>query len=147
MEDIRQVVTQLFVATDQRNWEKAKECFASKVVLDYSSMSGEPATELTPGEIISSWQSILPGFESTHHQLGNFLITIERDKAQTFCYGTATHYLDNDLWTVVGSYDFKLLKDPEDTWKISQMTFHFKYQSGNTSLVEKAILSVKTDKK
>ena len=67
------------------------------------------------------------------------------DKAAVFCYGTATHYLEDEsgnLWTVVGSYDFELTSN-DGQWTIDVMKFNFKYQYGNTFLPEKAMNSLK----
>lgn len=146
MKNANETVIRLFNATDQRDWNAVKETFSTKVLLDYSSMTGNPATDLSPEQIVAAWQGILPGFEYTHHQLGNFETTIDRDKATVFCYGTADHYLsdkDGNLWTVVGSYDFDLLKDSSGTWKIAGMKFNFKYQYGNTVLPQKAMNKLK----
>ncbi len=142
MKSPEQVVVQLFVATDQRDWQKVEASFVSEVLLDYSSMTGNPASKLTPSQIITSWKGILPGFEYTHHQLGNFLTTTEDSKANVFCYGTASHYLTDEsgnLWVVVGSYDFELEQDQRKEWRISSMKFNFKYQEGNLSLPAKAM--------
>lgn len=141
MSEIQNTVTKLFVATDQQDWETLEKCFAKEVILDYASMTGNPAVTLAPKAIIESWQGVLPGFEHTHHQLGNFLVKVENGKASVFCYGTATHYLTNDsgnIWAVVGTYDFDLVKDAEN-WTITKMKFNFKYQSGNTALPQRAM--------
>lgn len=141
MEQIQNVVTDLFVATDENNWVAVEKCFAEKVVLDYSSMSGQPAATLTPKDITTAWKGVLPGFTSTHHQIGNLRSTVDANKAKVFCYGTATHFLEDEggnVWTVVGTYDFHLQKQAEQ-WQINRMTFHFKYQDGNAQLVQKAI--------
>ncbi len=138
---IQERVTQLFVATDQKNWEELKIVFSDQVDLDYSSMSNQPPVIQTPSEIINQWSGVLPGFDYTHHQIGNFLVEIEGNEANCFCYGTATHYLPNEngnVWTVVGSYNFKLKKEKQH-WVITAMRFNFKYQSGNTELVGIAI--------
>ncbi|HEX3006201.1 MAG TPA: nuclear transport factor 2 family protein [Bacteroidales bacterium] len=145
MGKVNETVVRLFVSTDQRDWNAVQQCFASKVELDYSSMNGNPAAVLSPADIISAWKSVLPGFEFTHHQLGNFISQIDGSKAHVFCYGTATHYLKNEggnVWTVVGSYDFDLVQE-SNQWKISRMKFNFKYQDGNTTLAEKAIKRLK----
>jgi len=141
---IQETVTQMFINTDQRNWSGVEAQFASKVTLDYASMTGNPASEVTPTEITTAWKTVLPGFASTHHQIGNFLTEINGTKAHVFCYGTATHYLEDangNVWTVVGSYDFDLEKS-DNQWNIHTMKFTFKYQDGNTSLVQKAIENV-----
>lgn len=141
MNQVNTSVTKLFVATDERNWTEVENRFASKVIIDYASMNGNPAVELTPNQVSTAWKGILPGFEYTHHQLGNFITTIDGNTAHVFCYGTATHYLKDDngsLWTVVGSYDLDLIKEGSE-WKITKMKFNFKYQDGNLSLPQKAI--------
>ena len=145
MNEVTRVVTQLFVATDQQNWEMVEACFAENILLDYSSMNGNPAASLSPQEITSAWKGVLPGFTHSHHQLGNFLLRVEQEKAHVFCYGTATHFLEDEngnVWTVVGSYDFDLEKQ-SDGWKITTMTFNYKYQDGNEALIQKAIENAK----
>ena len=146
MEDIRSTINHLFVATDQQDWQKVEQSFAEEVVLDYSTMTGSPAAVMSPGQIVASWQGILPGFDHTHHQTGNFIIAANGNTATAFCYGTASHYLDDEgakIWTVIGSYHFDLVKS-EDAWKISKMKFNYKYQSGHTGLPEMAINRVKS---
>jgi len=145
MEDIKQCIVSMFIETDNNNWEKVKECIADTLVLDYSSMNSNPPALLTPQQLIDSWKSVLPGFQSTHHQIGNFVVYHNSTTAEVFCYGTATHYLESErgnLWTVVGSYNFELIKIDEK-WKISKMVFNYKYQDGNLDLVNKAINNVK----
>ena len=102
------------------------------------------AEELSPKEITDSWKAILPGFTATHHQVGNFQSSIQDEKAHVFCYGTATHFLEDEngnIWTVVGSYDFDLAQTANE-WKITTMKFNFKYMDGNTGLPEKAMKSL-----
>ncbi|KUG09968.1 nuclear transport factor 2 family protein [Solirubrum puertoriconensis] len=132
----------IFIGADEHDWNRVQAAFAPEVLLDYSSMSGgEPAT-LTPAQVVESWQGILPGFEHTHHQLGNFDVQLSADEATVFCYGTATHYLPQPIggsvWTVVGTYHLHLVR-LGDTWKADQMTFNFKYQDGNLELPKLAI--------
>ncbi|ANQ49462.1 nuclear transport factor 2 family protein [Flammeovirga sp. MY04] len=144
MNAILETIHQLFISTDAREWEKLEKIFADKVVLDYSSMNGNPAVTLSPSQIIEGWKTILPGFTHTHHQIGNGMTKDLGDKAEVFCYGTATHYLESEegnVWTVVGSYNFELEKE-NDNWRVTKMKFNFKYQDGNTSLPELAMKNV-----
>lgn len=141
-----QTVTNLFVATDRRDWSEVEAAFHTQVVLDYSSMNGNPAVTLSPHEITAAWQTLLPGFEHTHHQIGNFIDQVSETQASVFCYGTASHYLPDELgnvWWVVGSYDFELIQDEAQLWHITAMKFNFKYQDGNPSLAEKAANQLK----
>jgi hypothetical protein len=146
---VNQMLTKLYIATDNKDWEGLEAIFADKVLLDYSSFgAGEPVI-LTPQQIIGSWKGMLPGFKFTHHQLGNFITKVNGNKAEVFCYGTATHYLEHNegnIWTVVGSYNLELKKEKE-IWKVNSMKFNFKYQDGNTKLPEKAMQIVKKSPK
>ncbi|WP_052444779.1 nuclear transport factor 2 family protein [Flammeovirga sp. OC4] len=145
IETINETVSKFFIATDNKEWGKVENIFALKVELDYSSMNGNPAVELSPKQITNSWKTILPGFTHTHHQIGNLITSVNGKTAQVFCYGTATHYLEDDagnIWTVVGSYNFEL-KHLDNQWRISKMKFNYKYQDGNTNLPAKAIENVK----
>ncbi|WP_459209272.1 nuclear transport factor 2 family protein [Aquimarina rhabdastrellae] len=142
---IQETVSKLFISSDNSNWDEVEDLFASKVTLDYSSMNGNPATVLEPSQITDAWKTVLPGFKYTHHQLGNFITKQDQDKAHVYCYGTATHYLEDkggNIWTVVGSYDIDLKKE-EHKWQVTAMKFNFKYQDGNTTLVQKAIENAK----
>lgn len=143
---ITETVTNIFVGADERDWALIEAAFDSKVLLDYSSLSGNPAATLPTGDIIASWKAIFPGFKNTHHQIGNFKITHDDKEANVFCYGTATHYLPNDsrqdLWTVVGTYNFHLVYK-KGQWKADRMQFNFKYQDGNTNLPQLAIEKAK----
>jgi hypothetical protein len=108
-------------------------------------MSGQPATILSPEDIVNAWKTILPGFTHTHHQLGNIITAKEENTASVFCYGTASHFLENDdknLWIVVGSYDFDLVK-VNHYWRISKMKFNFKFQGGNFDLPQLAMDALK----
>jgi len=131
------IVNDLFISVDNRDWEKVKIIFNDIVLLDYTSMAGGEPANLSSIQIIDSWKDVLPGFDKTHHQLGNYLVEMEPLFAKVFCYGTATHYLSNEsknnIWTVVGSYDFEL-KSIRNSWSIVKMKFNLKYIDGNTDL-------------
>ncbi|MGH1362272.1 MAG: nuclear transport factor 2 family protein [Calditrichia bacterium] len=134
---VQDQITNLFVYTDQDQWDKLRAIFAETVLLDYSSFSGQKASELTSEQIVGAWSGFLPGFRATHHQVGNFQVQIDGLTAHVFCYGTASHFFPNNsgrnVWVVVGSYDFELEKNNE-TWQVKSMTFYFKYQDGNVDL-------------
>ena len=149
MKDINETISQLFVASDNREWNKVEAIFADQVELDYSSMNGNPAVVLSPKQITDNWKTILPGFTNTHHQLGNFITKQNGNTAEVFCYGTATHFLEHEagnIWTVVGSYNIEL-KQIDDKWRVSKMKLNYKYQDGNTQLPQAAMEKLKESSK
>ena len=133
----KETVTRLFVHTDNREWDKVRELFAPRVRFDMTSLVGGEPTEMTPQDIVDAWDTGLKPLKAIHHQTGNYLISLNPDGAEVFCYGIATHYLPNktnqNIRTFVGSYDFHLIKI-DDEWKIDQFTFNVKYLDGNLEL-------------
>jgi hypothetical protein len=136
-QNIIEAVHRFFIAVDDRDWKVVETSFSDTVLLDYTSLVGGEPASLKPDQIIDSWKKVLPGFDKTHHQLGNYLTEVNSKQAKVFCYGTATHYLvnetGNNVWTVVGSYDFEL-NELKNTWQITKMKFNFKYSDGNNDL-------------
>ena len=130
-------INQLFIGTDNRDWKMVKNCFASKVLFDMSSMGGGEAKEISSDEIIAMWDTGLKPLQAIHHQAGNFSVKINGKEANAFCYGIAIHYLpnktNNNTRTFVGSYDFTLSKE-NDEWKINHFKFNLKFIDGNKEL-------------
>lgn len=148
MEQAQHVVQKLFAATDERNWKAVENVFSQKVELDYSSMNGNPSAILQPTEITAAWKTVLPGFIYTKHQLSNLKSIIKNDKIIVTADGEATHFLEDkggNIWTVIGNYEFELTQK-DNQFKISKMVFNYESQSGNTTLVNKAIEILKTVK-
>ena len=52
---------------------------------------------LTPQQIVTSWEKGLKPLKAIHHQTGNYIISINQNEAEVFCYGTASHYLPNKI--------------------------------------------------
>jgi len=134
---IIETVNHLFIGTDQRDWAMVKDVFAPQVLFDMTSLAGgEPAT-LSSQAIVDSWEQGLQSLQAIHHQVGNYLVTVNGHEADVFCYGIASHYLPNptnqNTRVFVGSYNFHLVKDGEQ-WRIDQFKFNLKYVDGNPNL-------------
>ena len=108
-----ETITNLFIFTDKKNWNKVKDCFIEKVFFDMSSLGGA-ASVLSSQQIVDSWNQGLAPIEAIHHQAGNYKVELNENGAAAFCYGVAYHYLKtksgNNTRTFVGSYDFHLTK-------------------------------------
>lgn len=131
------VLTRLFVGTDNRDWEVVKRCFAPTVLFDMSSLGAGDPQDLSPDDIVAMWDVGLKPLEAIHHQVGNFLVDVDGSNANAFCYGIACHYLPNktgnNTRTFVGSYDVSLEKD-DAQWRIRTFKFNLKYIDGNKNL-------------
>jgi len=143
--EIINIINALFSGADERNWEKVKSTFADEVLLDYSVLSGNPATLLTPDVIITAWKALLPGFDQTKHQPENFAVKQNNDKATVHYFAKADHFLGDDEWTVEANYDTGLIKTT-DGWKVNSHKISNVKQSGNVNLPAKAMEIVKSKK-
>jgi hypothetical protein len=131
------VLNQLFIGTDNRDWAKVKTCFTDEVLFDMTSVTGgEPAT-MTSQQIVEGWDQGLKDLKAVHHQAGNYVVNLNNNEAEAFCYGVAFHYLPNktnqNTRTFVGSYNFHLTKTG-NAWRIDQFKFNLKYIDGNANL-------------
>ena len=135
------LVTELFLATDRRDWAGVEGCFAPAVAFDMSSVGAGPEASRSPREIAAGWRDGLAGVEHIHHQAGNFVVTLAGDEAAVGCYGIAYHYRarrdGRNTRVFVGSYDFRLVRDAEGAeapWRITAMRFALKFVDGNPAL-------------
>jgi hypothetical protein len=130
-------INRLFIGTDNRDWEAVKQCFASTVLFDMSSMGAGVPKEINPDDIVAMWDTGLKPLQAIHHQAGNYTVKINGLEANAFCYGIAIHYLPNktnkNTRTFVGSYDFLLGKESGE-WKIRHFKYNLKFVDGNKEL-------------
>jgi hypothetical protein len=144
-QQIIQQIELLFEATDARDWDHVEKSMDEQVLLDYSSMNGNPPAMLGALEIVTAWSAFLPGFDSTHHQLSDFIVKKAAHIATAHFDGHANHCLDGDVWTVQGSYDLKL-RQANNRWLVTEFKFNFAKQSGNTELPNLATQRVSNKK-
>jgi hypothetical protein len=134
---IADVVTRLFVATDERAWTAVQECLAPSVRFDMTSLAGGVPTDLTPTAITAAWEQGLRPIQAVHHQIGNLRVSVSGDRATAFCYGIAMHHRPTrsgrNVRTFVGSYDFGLARSGA-AWLIDEFRFNLKYVDGNFEL-------------
>lgn len=134
---VTDVITVLFVQTDERNWPGVLLCFAPRVRFDMTSVTGGEPTEVAAEEIAAAWDRGLRPLQAVHHQIGNLRIDLQGDRASATCYGVAYHYLPTrsgrNTRTFVGSYDFELEKQ-SDRWRITLFRFNLKFMDGNAEL-------------
>ena len=139
--EVEDVVVRLFVATDRRDWAGVEACLAHMVILDMTSMAGGEPAHLTAREVIEGWRKGLEPIDHVHHQLCNFQIDVDGDRASAFCYGVAFHHrgrISNPAKsrTFVGSYEVHLARTAGE-WRIDLFRFNLRFIEGNLDL-EKA---------
>jgi len=132
-EQIIQPITSIFEGADERNWAKVQKAMTKTIELDYSSLSGAPASTMSASQLIETWKGFLPGFDKTHHQLSNFNVTRHGNKSSVTFDGKADHFLRSEIWTVEGNYYAELIPG-DHGWLVALLKFNLTRQSGNTTL-------------
>ncbi|GAB3354546.1 nuclear transport factor 2 family protein [Lysobacter tyrosinilyticus] len=134
---IGDVIHQLFIATDDRDWAAVRLALAPRLLVDMTSLTGGEPSEIDGPTLASMWEAGLRTIQAVHHQVGNLRISVDGDAAEAFCYGTATHYRPTasgrNVRAFVGSYDFALAR-MDGTWRITLFRFKLKYLDGNPQL-------------
>ena len=77
----------------------------------------------------ATWDQGLSKVPFVHHQVGNFVIKLQGDKADVQCHGIALHHDPNKeqtTTTFVGTYDLHLTK-VGGTWRIDAFKFNKKW--------------------
>ena len=137
---IIEVINKVAIYADLRQWDKfATEVFEPEVTLDYRSLFGGNVQTSKVEDVIAGWKSVLPGFKSTQHLLGNHLVKIVGDNATAIAYVRAHHYLPNDTgsdtWVVGGYYDYEFVRHGKYDWRIKLMRLNMQYCEGNMNLL------------
>ena len=140
-----ETIVSLFAATDERDWDAVRGAFTDEVTIDYSALGGIKG-EKTPQEIVSTWQSVLPGFERTLHNPHNMTVwavqqTTEaqpKSRATATFDAIATHFLPSNTgqpreWTVFAGYDAELVEQGGE-WKINRLRLNLYDQQGDKNL-------------
>ncbi len=131
------MVTSIFILTDERDWEKIKGVFSEEVLFDMTSMSGGSPSRIRSQQIIDGWRTGLKDLKAIHHQVGNFKVNVREKDADVFCYGIALHYLPNptnvNVRRFVGAYDIHMVKLKSE-WKIDGFKYNLKFIDGNKDL-------------
>jgi hypothetical protein len=126
-------IKNLFEGADERNWQKVQNSMLKTVLLDYTSMTGGNASAQTRQQIADTWAAFLPGFDKTHHQLWGFDVNVKENIANVHYTGKADHFINNEVWTVEGTYETEVQKE-NNQWLIAKHKFNLTKQSGNLNL-------------
>ncbi len=133
---IVEVVTRLFVYTDQRRWaELVDGVFTPKV--DFDGGFGGGVGERDAGDIVEDWRVGLAELDEVHHQSGNHLIDLQGDVAAVHADAIAVHVKNSasngTTRTFVGSYDLGVERTSAG-WRVNRFHYHLKVIDGNADL-------------
>lgn len=132
------VVSSIPLAVDLAAYDVAERAFAPEILIDYTSLWGGEAQRMTPAELMTAWRGIVPGFDATRHEIADVKVAVQGDKAQASAFVDGRHYLDDQVWRPIGSYDWRLEKI-DGQWKVTQMTFTLAQEIGDRAVATEAM--------
>jgi hypothetical protein len=133
---IRDLVVRMGTLADARDWSALADLFTDPVRADWSELSGVPAADLRPTELVKGWRQALSGLDATHHLIANHEIEITADgsRATARAYVHAAHRLANaygdSVWIIAGRYEHRL-GHTDAGWRIAAATVHPLWGAGN----------------
>ena len=151
-DDPAAVLTRLLHAVDALHWARVRDCVADQLELDYTELFGGEPQLVTGDQLVAGWQSLLPGFDATHHMTGPVLTEPANGggadgdlplRAQVRGLHQLAGAEGGDLWDVYGQYEVRLTK-ADGGWRISRLVLHLIHQAGNTGLPELAVARAAT---
>jgi acetyl esterase/lipase/ketosteroid isomerase-like protein len=125
------------LALDRRDWTRLRTCFTDDAIANYaerSSSDGYEAIEMT-------CRAALEPLTASQHLLGNHLVVVNGDEADSSCYFQAQHVREGlaggPLYTVAGRYDDRFVRTTSG-WRIANRTLTVMWTSGNDAVLSPA---------
>ena len=138
---ILELIGNLALLLDARDWGALERLFTNPVHLDRTSLfGGEPET-LSPAELVEGYRQTLGKLDAVHHLITSHVISLDGDEATCAANMMGTHVLANNsggpIWTVGGRHDYKF-KRTADGWRIAGWTFTIQWATGNMNIINLA---------
>lgn len=125
-------------ALDLGDWTLYRSCFADRIRIDFERLTGFPEIEVD-ADAWARFAELALSPVRRHHQYSNFVADIDGDTATAMTYMVARHFKMTDRGaaenTQYGWYDNKFEKQ-EGAWKITRLSHHFSWVSGNDGLFD-----------
>jgi SnoaL-like domain len=128
------VVNQIAIMADVRNWEACRAAFSDRVETDYTSLTGGQPSTVNAEDLVNGWKNFFSQtFKVTQHLIGSHVVTITGDTATCLSNFQAHHvYLDSakGTWTLGGVYEHGLIQTPQG-WQVNRMKMTWTWETGN----------------
>ena len=135
---VRSVITRLLHAVDARQWSVLPALFTDDVTADYTSLFGGEVLWQRADTLIEGWRRMLTALDATQHLLGPIDVRVQGEIAVAECHVRAYHVAEaaagGKEWMVSGHYVFDL-EQHSGAWKVTKLTLHTYYQTGNRELL------------
>ena len=127
---ITDVVNSMGTFADLGQYDLLQQLFTDEVTVDYTSLFPGEVQNISSEQLMTQWQSTLPGFDATQHMISNHQITVDGDEATAVAYVRATHKLGDAMWVAGGYYVDELVRTDEG-WKLQAIQYNALYEEGD----------------
>lgn len=136
--EVQRVITRLLHAIDLRRWSDVADQLADEVTTDYTSLFGGEVQRQRREDLIAAWRTLLTPLDSTQHLLGPIDVQSSSRGVTASCHVRGYHIRKGapggDEWMAAGHYNFELAH-ADGAWKITAITLHMFYQTGNMAVL------------
>lgn len=136
---IRQLVDELFITTDLKDWTRARALFTDEPIeVDMSSLVGGGPVRMTPDQLIDGFRAGLHPGKVSHHLATNYRIEVDGDHASVWCHGYAWNRVPafpegSDLWETWGNYRLTCRQVGQE-WRLDGFRYYSKLTRGNDAV-------------
>jgi len=136
---IRQLVDELFIATDLKDWTATRALFSDgPIEVDMSSLGGGGALQMTADQLVDGFLAGLHAGKMSHHLATNYRIEIDGDRAEVWAHGYAWNRVPalpagSDLWETWGNYRVTCHRVGGD-WRLDGFRYYSKLTRGNDAV-------------
>ncbi len=132
-QEITELCYRYALALDRRDWAALAACFTPDADAYY--MDKPPARGYQAIEAIC--RTSLAPMSATQHLIGNVIVRLDGDEAESSCYLQAQHVrtgtAGGDNFIIAGRYDDRLVRTP-DGWRIRERRLEVSWTEGNPAV-------------
>jgi hypothetical protein len=139
--DICDLCYRYATGVDSRDWAVYRAIFTDRVVFDFSSFNGRPASEMAADDWVAGIKPLFTALAATQHSMTNPRLTVDGDDAVLTMYMQAEHILDPDdptSWFTVGGYYTNRFRRTGGHWQICGVTLTILWRRGRPEIMVEA---------
>ncbi len=136
---ISDIVHAYATGLDRRDWTLFRSIFTDTIEMDFRSVGLRPGA-YDADEWVRDAQRLFAGFEATQHTSSNHVHDLRGDRATCVSNMQAEHFVARESgdgldmagnrWTIGGYYENELIRE-DNGWKLTKVTLHVTWQTGN----------------
>ncbi len=138
-DEIRELVDELFVTTDRKEWDRAVALFvAGPIEVDMTSLVGGTPSTTTARELFAGFRIGLHAGKLSHHMTTNYRITLDDEAGEVWAHGYAWNLVPalpegGNVWETWGNYRLGVVWT-EAGWRLNAFRYISRRTAGNDAV-------------